>query len=159
MGKRMIRFAGTFILITLAAGCAQSPVPDPFPQDVADAWAERFAANDAAGVAALYAEDAQLLPPDNEIVSGRAAIREFIAKNNAPGGPKLQIATIETHVFGDYAHRQGGFMFKGPDGAVINTGKFMELWKKVDGKWLIYRDMWSSNTPRSATDAPPDESA
>ena len=48
---------------------------------------------------------------------------------------------------------------KGPDGAVIKTGKFMELWKKVDGKWLIHRDMWSSNAPRPATDAPPDESA
>lgn len=159
MGKRMIRSAGTFFLIMLAAGCAQSPVPDPFPQDDADAWAERFAANDAAGVAALYTEDAQLLPPDSDIVSGRAAIREFVAKSNAPGGPKLEIATIETHVFGDYAHRQGSFTCKGPDGAVISTGKFMELWKKTGGKWLIYRDMWSSNAPRPATDAPPDESA
>ncbi len=158
----MIRTAAILVLIMIAAGCAQSPAPEAFPQDVADAWAERYAANDAAGVAALYTEDAQLLPPDMEVVSGRAAIQEFVAKTNPPGGPEFEIATIETLVFGDYAHRQGSFRVKGPDGAAIETGKFIELWKKADGAWLIHRDMWSGNAPPPgppATDTPPDEPA
>jgi ketosteroid isomerase-like protein len=63
-------------------------------------------------------------------------------------------------VFGDYAHRQGSFTAKGPDGQVVVTGKFIELWKKIDGKWLIHRDMWSWNaTAPPATDTPPDEPA
>jgi len=159
----MIRMAAVTALAMLSAGgCAQSPVPDPFPQDVADTWVERYAANDAAGVAALYTEDAQLLPPDNEIVNGRAAIQEFIAKTNPPGGPAFEIATVETLVFGAYAHRQGSFTVKGPGSASLETGKFLELWKKVDGKWLIHRDMWSSNAPPPgppALDTPPDEPA
>jgi uncharacterized protein (TIGR02246 family) len=158
-----MRIAAILALVMLsAAGCAQSPVPEAFPQDVADAWVERYAANDAAGVAALYTEDAQLLPPDLEVVSGRAAIQEFVAKTNPPGGPEFEIATVETLVFGDYAHRQGSFTVKGPDGAAIETGKFIELWKKVGGKWLIHRDMWSENAPPSgplATDTPPDAPA
>jgi uncharacterized protein (TIGR02246 family) len=156
----MIRMTAIMALAMLSAGgCAQSLAPEAFPQDVADAWVERYAANDAAGVAALYSEDAQLLPPDMEIVSGRAAIQEFIAKTNPPGGPEFEIATIETRVFGDYAHRQGSFTVKGPDGTPIESGKFIELWKKVDGKWLIHRDMWSSNAPPPATDTLPDAPA
>lgn len=154
----MRRIAVMLSLGLLAPGCMQSPAPEPFPQDVADAWVERYAANDAAGVAALYTEDAQLLPPDMEVVSGRAAIQEFVAKTNPPGGPEFEIATIETLVFGDYAHRQGSFTVKGPDGAAIETGKFIELWKKVDGQWLIHRDIWNANEPPAA-DTPPDEPA
>jgi len=154
----IIRPATILVLILLAGGCVESPAPEPFPQDVADAWVERYAANDAAGVAALYTEDAQLLPPDMEIVSGRAAIQEFAAKTNPPGGPAFEIATVETLVFGNYAHRQGSFRIRGPDGGTMETGKFIELWKKVDGKWLIHRDIWSSNEP-PATETPPDEPA
>ena len=154
--------AATLVLALLAGGCAQSPVPDPFPQDVADTWVERYAANDAPGVAALYTADAQLLPPDMEIVSGRAAIREFVAKTNPPGGPAFEIATVETLVLGDYAYRQGTFKVKGPDGTALESGKFQELWKKVDGQWLIHRDMWSGNAPPAGPptrDAPADEPA
>ncbi|MEX1994805.1 MAG: DUF4440 domain-containing protein [Steroidobacteraceae bacterium] len=134
-------------LLLSIAGCAEAPVPEPFPQQVLDTWMERYAANDAAGVAALYTEDAQLLPPDQEIVSGRAAIQEFIARTNQPGGPALEIITLETLVFGDYAHRQGSFRLRGPDGSAVASGKILELWKKVDGQWLIHRDMWSANAP------------
>lgn len=147
-----------FVLLLAIAGCAQAPVPEPFPQDAADAWVERYTANDAAGIAALYTEDAQLLPPDQEIVSGRAAIQEFFARTNPPGSAALEIATVETHVLGDNAHRQGSFLLKGSDGNTVTAGKFLELWKKVDGKWLIHRDMWSANAPLPAL-ATPDEPA
>ena len=158
----MIRVTATVMLALLSmAGCMQSPAPEPFPQDVADAWVQKFAAHDAAGVAALYTEDAQLLPPDMEVVSGRAAIREFNAKNNPPDGPAFEFATIETLVFGDYAHRQGSFKVKSPDGSTLESGKFIELWKKVGGKWLIHRDMWSGNAPAAVppADVPSDESS
>lgn len=150
----MIRAAAAWVLVLLAAGCAQGPVPDPFPQEVADTWVERYTANDAAGIAALYTEDAQLLPPDQEIIDGRAAIQEFFARTNPPGSAAIEIATVETLVLGEHAHRQGSFRFKGPGGGLAAAGKFLELWKKVDGKWLIHREMWSANAPAPAVDAP-----
>lgn len=154
----MVKLARLLALVAIAAGCAEVPVPEPFPQEVADAWIEHYTANDAAGIAELYSEDAQLLPPDEEIISGRAAIQEFFARTNPPGSAVIEIATVETHVFGDYAHRQGSFLLKGPDGGAVRAGKFLELWKKVDGQWLIHRDMWSANAPAPAT-ATPDEPA
>ena len=39
-----------------------------------DAWAAAFNKGDAQAVAAMYAEDAYVLPPGSDIVKGRAAI-------------------------------------------------------------------------------------
>ena len=153
----MPRTVAILVLLVLGAGCAQSPAPEAFPQDVADAWVERFATHDAAGAAALYTEDAQLLPPNMDIVTGRAAIQEFIAKINPPDSPAIKIATVETRVFGDYAHRQGSYRFESPDGGTVESGKFIELWKKTDGHWLIHRDIWNSDTLAPAAGAAPDE--
>jgi uncharacterized protein (TIGR02246 family) len=149
----MTRLVALSWLACAFAGCAPAPVPEAFPQEPADAWVERYALHDAAGIAALYSEDAQLLPPDAEIVNGRAAIQEFFARENPPGSAGVEIATVETRVFGDYAYRQGSFRFKGPDGEAAAAGKFIELWKKVDGEWLIHRDIWSANAPPPAAAA------
>lgn len=144
---------GPAVLVAALAltACLPAPVPEAFPQDVADAWLERYELHDAAGLAALYTEDAQLLPPDAEIVSGRAAIQEFYARENPPGSAVVEIATVETLVFGDHAYRQGSFRLKGPGDGAVSSGKFIELWKKTDGKWLIHREIWSANAPRPGT--------
>jgi uncharacterized protein (TIGR02246 family) len=155
----MQRLAQIIALALLAAGCARSPVPEPFPQAQVDAWIERYAAHDAAGVAALYTPDAQLLPPDQQIVAGRAAIREYVARTNPPGAPIPEIATVETRVFGDYAHRQGSYRLQGAADGAPATGKFIELWKQVDGKWLIHRDIWSADAPPPPLPADADEPA
>jgi uncharacterized protein (TIGR02246 family) len=139
-------------LMLAVAGCAPVTVPEAFPQDVADAWVERYELHDAAGIAALYTEDAQLLPPDAEIVSGRAAIQEFYARENPPGSAGIEIATVETLVFGDHAYRQGSFRLKGPGDRAVTAGKFIELWKKADGQWRIHREIWSANAPRPGTE-------
>jgi uncharacterized protein (TIGR02246 family) len=152
--------AAYIAVIALVAGaCAPSPAPEPFPQATADAAAERFAAHDAAGVASFYTEDAVLLPPDQEPVSGRAAVEEFFVRTNPADAPAVELATIETFVFGDHAWRQGMFRFDGPGDGTRASGKFVELWKKVDGSWLIHRDIWNSNAPPPATDAAPTDVA
>jgi uncharacterized protein (TIGR02246 family) len=42
-----------------------------------DAWTAAFNKGDARAVAAMYAEDAYVLPPGSDIVKGRAAIEAF----------------------------------------------------------------------------------
>ena len=146
-----LKSAAWILLLSLgASACAQSPVPEPFPQAAVDALLERFAAQDAAGVASFYTEDAVLLPPDAEPLTGRAAIQEFFARTNAPGTPPVEFATVETLVFGDHAWRQGSFRVEGPGTDAPVSGKFVELWKKVDGAWLLHRDIWNANAPRPA---------
>src|SRR5690349_13884320 len=47
------------------------------------AWEKAYNAGDAKAVAALYAEDALLLPPGAAAVSGRDAIQAFLTKDIA----------------------------------------------------------------------------
>ena len=148
-------------LLSLAlTACAESTAPEPFPQAAVDAMVERFNAKDAAGVASFYTEDAVMMPPDSEPLAGRTAIQEFFARTNAAGTPPAEFATVETFMFGDHAWRQGSFRVAGPGTDAPVSGKFVELWKKVDGAWLLHRDIWNANAPppaapmEAATDEP-----
>jgi uncharacterized protein (TIGR02246 family) len=137
-------------LVLAVSACAQNAVPEPFPQAAVDALVERFNAHDAAGVASFYTEDAVMLPPDAEPVTGRAAIQEFFARTNAPGTAPVEFATVETRVFGDHAWRMGTFRIEGGPPDAPTNGQFVELWKKVDGAWLLHRDIWNAYAPPPA---------
>lgn len=148
--------------VAIVAGCAESGAPEPFPAATAEALAARIAAHDAAGAASFYTEDAVLLPPDMGAISGRAAVQEFFARTHTEGSPGVELATVETFMLGDHAWRYGSFRFDGPGADEPAAGKFVELWKKVDGHWRIHREMWNANEPlpaAAATEAATDEPA
>jgi hypothetical protein len=70
-------------------------------RDTIERWVERFNAGDAAGIAALYAEDAINHQIPLEPVVGRAAIAEF-HRDTFAGGP-LTCTPINLVVDGDWA--------------------------------------------------------
>lgn len=109
-------------------------------KDQIEQWEKRFNAGDAAGVAALYTEDAQILPPGSDIVEGRTAIQEFwqMAIDGSAGEDSLE--TLELHELGDVAVEIGTYSEEGGD-----NGKYMVVWKKTDDGWLIHRDLWNSS--------------
>jgi len=39
-------------------------------------------------------------------------------------------------------------------GAVVETGKFLSIYRKKDGKWVYIRDTWNADAP-PASPAPP----
>ncbi len=139
-------------------GCEKAVVPEPFPQAAADAWVAAFNSGDAAGLALLYSPRAEVLPPNAPIVSGHAAIEEFWKSAN-PGTVRIKISTVEVSVFGDFAFRQGTYQTNEESEAATDFGKFIELWKKIDSAWYLYRQMWSSNAPPGMAEAVPEPAA
>ncbi|MBT8400835.1 MAG: DUF4440 domain-containing protein, partial [Rhodothermia bacterium] len=55
------------------------------------------------------------------------------------------IKTREVMDAGDWAVEVGSFVANSADGEHLDHGPYMALWKKVDGKWMLYRDMWNSS--------------
>jgi len=51
---------------------------------------------------------------------------------------------------GDIGYRVGVYSLLAPDGAVVDRGKYVETWRKVDGEWKISNDIWNSNMPVAA---------
>jgi len=154
--------ASWFLLLAVAgfAGCEGMKASDPFPQGSADAWLGAFNSGDLVGLGLYYAEDAQLLPPDQPIVSGHEAIEAFWKAFN-PGEVRIEVSEVYSERLGDYWYRQGLYAAKYADEGEPRIGKFIELWKKVESNWLLYRHMWSPNAPQPAEmPAPaPDEPA
>lgn len=156
--NRIFRTPWILLVAALAlAGCERAAAPEPFPQAVADAWVAAFNSGDAAGLALLYSPKAELLPPNAPVVSGHAAIEEFWKTAN-PGTTRIKVSTVEISMFGDFAFRQGTYETAEEGLAENEFGKFIELWRKIDSAWFIYRQMWSSNAPPGMA-LPPAEAA
>ena len=120
----------------------------PDEQAIAEANAAleaAFNAGDGAGMAALYTEDAMLLPPGGESVEGRAAIEAFWQSAIEELGVQVALKTSELKSHMDAATEVGSYVFTGEGGSHVDHGKYVVLWKKVDGDWKLHRDIWNSS--------------
>jgi uncharacterized protein (TIGR02246 family) len=106
-----------------------------------------FNRGDAAGLAALYTENGQLLPPNSDFVTGRQAIQAFWqgAMDMGIKSAKLEIVEVEGH--GDTAIEVSKYTLSGEAGQVLDTGKYIIIWKQVDGQWKLHRDIFNSSVP------------
>jgi ketosteroid isomerase-like protein len=99
---------------------------------------------DYAGLAALYTENAKVLPPDGPVVTGRSAIEDFWRSAAiALGLTGAVLKTIDLEVAGDTAHEVGEATLK--VGAGEARAKYLVVWMKGgDGNWRLHRDIWNN---------------
>jgi uncharacterized protein (TIGR02246 family) len=136
---------GVTLILLCAVGTA-SAGDEEVLKETSAAWEVAFNAADAKTLATFYATDAMLLPPNTEFVEGRESIMEFWAPFITTIDGKLDIK--EAHVHGDLAVMIGTFELTDSEGNPVDRGKYIEVWKRGDGKWEIYRDIWNSSGPK-----------
>jgi ketosteroid isomerase-like protein len=114
---------------------ALPPALDLVLRDYEKAWQ----AKDAAGLAALFAEDGFVLASGRPPVRGRDAIRAAYA---GAGGP-LALRALAYSTEGDVGYIIGAF---GPVAGGEDRGKFvLALRRDPAGRWLITADIDNSN--------------
>jgi uncharacterized protein (TIGR02246 family) len=146
--------AGILALAGALAGVAHAASPASADEAAIRAqtasWEKAYNGGDAKGVAAQYAEDALLLPPGASGVKGRAAILEFftkdIATSKAAGAVFVLDPKTDVGVSGSMGWESGTYKVT-VKGAVVETGKFLSVSRKKDGKWLYIRDTWNADAP------------
>lgn len=128
---------------------AQPGTPDLRAQvgKVGEAWQAAFNAGDANALAALYTQDARLLPPGSEPVSGPVAIKAYFASQMA-GGAKFALTPAEVVGFGDFAFETGQWVATGADGRHLDHGTYATLYQRAGGAWKLHRDTWNSSMSR-----------
>ena len=103
--------------------------------------------SDSVALVNLYTEDAKWMNPNAPSVIGKQALTSELSKllNAGIGSAKLNT----TDVWGDenYVTEEGNYVLKAKDGSQIDKGKYLVLWKRVDGKLMFFRDMFSSDLP------------
>lgn len=136
------------VLATLAiAGCA--PQTGQHNESIAagsEAWHVALNGGDVDAVAALYADDARVMPPNAEMGQGRdAVVTSFGELIDAGLGARLD--TIEITSAGDVGYHVGNYAITAADGTVVDRGKYIEVWRQIGGEWKITDDIWNSDLP------------
>lgn len=111
-------------------------------------FGEAVRKGDAAAIAALYSEDATVLPPDSAMIKGRQAIQASWNGSLQMGIKDAVLTTVEVSGAGDYAYEIGKVLLTiQPAGqaALQQTAKYVVVWKKAaSGSWQLHVDIWNS---------------
>ncbi len=91
----------------------------------------------------VFTDDAIFKLSGYEALEGREAILSA-HRPLMDQGMRLKLETDEIIHFGEYAHMIGNYSLIAPNGQEVEQGSYSTLWKKVDRKWQIYRDMTSN---------------
>jgi uncharacterized protein (TIGR02246 family) len=165
----MLRFKNAVVVaasLLALVGCAKSagaPAADAAADEaairaMAPAWFKAYNAGDADALTALYADDAVLNPPGAPAARGHTAIHDFLAKDIAAskdGGFTLNNgATPEAGLSGDLGWDWNTFSVTDKSGKTVDTGKYVTVYHRAAGKWLIIRDTYNSDTPPAPAAAP-----
>ncbi len=114
-----------------------------------ETFVSTFNRGDAAGVAALYTENGQFLPPNSDVVTGKQAIQATFQGLMDMGIKTVKLETLEVEGYGDTASEVGRYTLEGEDGQVLDQGKFIVIWKQEAGQWKLHRDMINTSMPVS----------
>ena len=124
---------------------------------------------DAKAVTALYTDDAVLLPPGAPSARGKAAILDFFTKEDIadakaqgaelvfpcePGDPESAPCRSQTEVgLSDNVGWEMGYLKVIVKGAVVDTGKWLSVMRRKDGKWQLICHTWNMDTPPAPLEA------
>ncbi len=113
-------------------------------------WIDAYNAGDVDRIVALYSEDAVVMAPNAPALAGRAAIKDFLAKDIAgarAAGLKVTDGTGTAGISGDLAWHAGTSSVVDAAGKTVATSKYIEVWQRVNGEWLMVRDIWNDDAP------------
>lgn len=148
-------------LLLLLFGCAQpAPPPTASARPAEDlkaqidannaAWTAAANRGDAAAIAAMYTDNATMLPPGADIQQGRPAIEKTLQSIHRTGIRNFALNSVSVDRIGpDTAREIGQFTLDVPGPKkqlrVKVYGKYVVIWKLVNGKWMLDTDIWNMN--------------
>jgi ketosteroid isomerase-like protein len=114
-----------------------------------EAWEKAFNASKVEEVAATYAADGMRMPPNAVAVKGRDAVLTQL-RDSRKMMSGVEIEASAAWVDGSLGVTHGTYKIKGPDGAIVDNGKWVSIGRKVNGQWTTVSDIWNSDRPLPA---------
>ena len=166
-GKVVSLFTGLLLLAgyTAAAFALEASKEEAAIRAINPIWVKAYNAGDAKAISGLYAEQAVLLPPGAPAAKGKAAIQAYFAKDTAESAKAGVTFSLDPKVksnvgiSGDLGWESGTYAVNAKSGASVEIGKYLTVYNKSGGKWLIIRDTWNSDAPPAPASPAPASSA
>lgn len=117
------------------------------------AFHEALRMNDAETLFAYVADDVLLMPPGENEVRGKNAMRDwysgFLSQYRTSS---LTLSDRELSISEEWAVELGAFewglMPVGGGNTVVDRGHYMQLWtSEPDGQWRFEKEIWNSSAP------------
>ena len=108
----------------------------------------------------FYSEDAIIQPPGAPQVQGKKLIGKLYRQCGFGTGQVKEFRGIRTHLEvssgGDLAYEYGinQMLLTGPEGDLLDVGKYLCIWKKIHGEWFVTALSFTSDqlSPVAAAD-------
>ena len=155
LSKNVIKiFAAAMVLLT---GCTSAPKVDVRAEADAirkleDEWAAAMRAGEVDKIVGYFATDGVSMPANKPIVSGTQAIRKdetasYSDTTNVFSTYSSKIDALEVSASGDLAFVRGSDQQKQKTakGLINEPGKWIDVWKKIDGKWKVIASTWNDD--------------
>lgn len=137
----------TLLSIAVLAACGEGPQIETDLaglRDMGDTLKVQLNIRDTAAIAAIYAPNGSIMPPNAETVTGRDALEafwvEFLASGNIIG-----IKGTEIRANGNIGYRVGTYTIASPHNELLDKGKYVEVWHHLDDGWRLMYDIFNSD--------------
>lgn len=116
---------------------------------VNEQWLALIRDHDAAAVSKLYTADGAMMAPGAPIAQGQPALEAaWGGLMQMPGfGLTFEADQIVVASGGDMALDRGVYQFSldGPNGPTTDIGKYVVVWRNIDGQWKVAADIFNSD--------------
>lgn len=111
------------------------------------AYSEAIAKGDSTSFVNLYTDDLCLYAPNTPEICGKAGVGKFFGMIQQMGVKGLVLKTTEVFGNKDVITEIGTYDMQIVGGKSVDKGKYVVVWKQVDGKLKMHRDIFNSNVP------------
>jgi len=119
------------------------------------AFIDALRRGDAAAASAAYTDDARLLAPSTEVLTGRDSVARFWQAGIDAGMERLELEPggVEVEPGGDLATEIGRYVLslrpaRGP--VVIDRGSYLLVHRRVDGTWQRAAETFQPDLPANS---------
>jgi ketosteroid isomerase-like protein len=147
--RSALQIATMLAFVVLAACAPQGSQSSPELAAMSDRFSQALNSGNLEMLMAMYTSDCRVLPPNAPMEQGLTAARAEFGKM-VDAGMNIELNTLEATVAGDIGYRVGTYSLFGPDGSPVDSGKFIDVWRKTAAGWQTSNDMWSSDLPADA---------
>ena len=142
--KKLLTLLSIVVLAACGGGGEQVAADPDGIRDMGDTLQVQLNIRDTAAIAAIYAPNGSIMPPNMEVISGREALEAFWVEFLASGNI-VNVRGDQVQASGNIGYRVGPYTVASPHHELVDRGKYVEVWHHTNEGWRLMYDIFNSD--------------